>query len=365
MTAQMNVQPIDEQNFLKRNALLCLILAGYFIFDIFYTQLGEVLIDYPLLKNSLLFIGAVLFISMVVILFKTCKSANRVAKNTSYFGNFHDEYLNFMNIKGYKYAFNFTSVYFLIVYILADFDGTWISGITTVISIQDFCKLSMGFIFISYALPVLYMLKGADGEAVAANTTLFELEGDARTLLTGERVALNFLQTLSGTATLTSKYVKELAGSDTKLLDTRKTLPGLRSAQKYAVLCGGGVNHRIGLFDAFLIKENHIAACGGIAQAVATAKANHSDKTVEVEVESLDELQQALTAGADIIMLDNFTPAMIEQAVTATRGKAKLEVSGNMTIEILQEYAKAGVDFISSGALTKHVNAVDLSMRFK
>ena len=159
--------------------------------------------------------------------------------------------------------------------------------------------------------------------------------------------------------------MRELAGSNTKLLDTRKTLPGLRSAQKYAVLCGGGVNHRIGLFDAFLIKENHIAACGGISQAVATAKSNHSDKTVEVEVESLDELEQALKAGADIIMLDNFTPAMIEQAVKATRGKAKLEVSGNMTIEILQEYAKAGVDYISSGALTKHVNAIDLSMRFK
>jgi nicotinate-nucleotide pyrophosphorylase (carboxylating) len=204
-----------------------------------------------------------------------------------------------------------------------------------------------------------------DGESVAANSTLFELEGDARILLTGERVALNFLQTLSGTATLTSKYVKELSGSNTKLLDTRKTLPGLRSAQKYAVLCGGGVNHRIGLFDAFLIKENHIAACGGISQAVATAKSNHSDKTVEVEVESLDELEQALSAGADIIMLDNFTPLMIEQAVTATRGKAKLEVSGNMTIEILQEYTKAGVDYISSGALTKHVEAIDLSMRFK
>ena len=204
-----------------------------------------------------------------------------------------------------------------------------------------------------------------DGEMVKANTTLFELDGNARTLLTGERTALNFLQTLSGTATLTSQYVKELAGSNTKLLDTRKTLPGLRSAQKYAVLCGGGVNHRIGLFDAFLIKENHIAACGGIAQAVASAKQNHSDKTVEVEVESMDELQQALNAGADIIMLDNFTPVMIEQAVAATRGKAKLEVSGNMTIEILQEYTKAGVDFISSGALTKHVQAVDLSMRFK
>jgi nicotinate-nucleotide pyrophosphorylase (carboxylating) len=204
-----------------------------------------------------------------------------------------------------------------------------------------------------------------DGQMVKANTTLFELEGNARTLLTGERAALNFLQTLSGTATLTSHYVKELAGSNTKLLDTRKTLPGLRSAQKYSVLCGGGVNHRIGLFDAFLIKENHIAACGGIAQAVATAKANHADKTVEVEVESMDELQQALDAGADIIMLDNFTPIMIEQAVIATRNKAKLEVSGNMTIEILREYAKAGVDFISSGALTKHVQAIDLSMRFK
>jgi nicotinate-nucleotide pyrophosphorylase (carboxylating) len=204
-----------------------------------------------------------------------------------------------------------------------------------------------------------------DGQMVKANTTLFELEGNARTLLTGERTALNFLQTLSGTATLTSQYVKELSGSNTKLLDTRKTLPGLRSAQKYSVLCGGGVNHRIGLFDAFLIKENHIAACGGIAQAVATAKENHADKTVEVEVESMDELQQALNAGADIIMLDNFTPAMIEQAVTATRNKAKLEVSGNMTIEILREYAKAGVDFISSGALTKHVQAIDLSMRFK
>ncbi|HCH70750.1 MAG TPA: carboxylating nicotinate-nucleotide diphosphorylase [Colwellia sp.] len=204
-----------------------------------------------------------------------------------------------------------------------------------------------------------------DGQMVKANTTLFELEGNARTLLTGERVALNFLQTLSGTATLTSKYVQELQGSNTKLLDTRKTLPGLRSAQKYAVLCGGGVNHRIGLFDAFLIKENHIAACCGIAQAIARAKKNHRDKTVEVEVESMDELQQALDAGADIIMLDNFTPTMIEQAVIATRNKAKLEVSGNMTIEILREYAKAGVDFISSGALTKHVQAIDLSMRFK
>ena len=204
----------------------------------------------------------------------------------------------------------------------------------------------------------------ADGQAAKANTTLFELSGNARTLLTGERTALNFLQTLSGTATLTSQYVKELEGSKTKLLDTRKTLPGLRTAQKYAVACGGGVNHRIGLFDAFLIKENHIAACGGIDKAVSTAKSNHPDKTVEVEVENIEELNQALTAGADIIMLDNFTTEMIEQAVELAKGKAKLEVSGNMTIDTLKEYTKAGVDFISSGALTKHLQAIDLSMRF-
>ena len=203
-----------------------------------------------------------------------------------------------------------------------------------------------------------------DGQMAKANTVLCELSGNARALLTGERVALNFLQTLSGTATLTSSYVKELAGSKTQLLDTRKTLPGLRSAQKYAVACGGGKNHRIGLFDAFLIKENHIAACGGINQAVVTAKSNHANITVEVEVESLDELSQAINAGADIIMLDNFTTAMIEQAVTLTNGKAKLEVSGNMTIETLKEYTQAGVDYISSGALTKHMNAIDLSMRF-
>ncbi|GLX85891.1 nicotinate-nucleotide diphosphorylase [Thalassotalea loyana] len=203
-----------------------------------------------------------------------------------------------------------------------------------------------------------------DGQVVKANTTLFELTGNARLILTGERTALNFLQTLSGTATVVSKYVEQLEGSVTKLLDTRKTLPGMRSAQKYAVKCGGGVNHRIGLFDAFLIKENHIAACGGIDKAVATAKSNHPNKNVEVEVESLDELTQALTAGADIIMLDNFTPTMIEEAVTLTRGKAKLEVSGNMTLEKLRTYTQAGVDFVSVGALTKHVQAVDLSMRF-
>lgn len=207
-----------------------------------------------------------------------------------------------------------------------------------------------------------------DGQVVKANTTLFELSGNARILLTGERSALNFLQSLSGTATVTRNYVECLAGTTTKLLDTRKTIPGLRSAQKYAVKCGGGVNHRIGLFDAFLIKENHIAACGGIEKAISTAKSNHPAITVEVEVESIDELTQALNAHANIIMLDNFTPEMIEQAVKLTadisQGSTKLEVSGNMTIETLTTYAKAGVDFISVGALTKHVNAVDLSMRF-
>ncbi|MEH6383525.1 MAG: carboxylating nicotinate-nucleotide diphosphorylase [Colwellia sp.] len=207
-----------------------------------------------------------------------------------------------------------------------------------------------------------------DGESVKANTTLFELSGNARILLTGERSALNFLQSLSGTATLTSTYVKELSDTNTKLLDTRKTIPGLRSAQKYAVKCGGGVNHRIGLFDAFLIKENHIAACGGIEKSIQTARKNHPNLTVEVEVESIDELNQALIAGSDIIMLDNFSHEMIEQAVIATaeisQGKTKLEVSGNMTIETLKSYAKAGVDFISVGALTKNINAIDLSMRF-
>ncbi|REL31920.1 carboxylating nicotinate-nucleotide diphosphorylase [Thalassotalea euphylliae] len=210
-----------------------------------------------------------------------------------------------------------------------------------------------------------------DGERVKANSVLFEISGNARILLTGERTALNFLQSLSGTATLTASYVAELADGKTKLLDTRKTIPGLRSAQKYAVSCGGGNNHRIGLFDAYLIKENHIAACGGIDKAVATARHNKPEIKVEVEVESMDELNQALTAGCDIIMLDNFTTAMIEQAVHITETynqqhnqATKLEVSGNMTIETLKEYTQAGVDYISSGALTKHVKAIDLSMRF-
>lgn len=203
-----------------------------------------------------------------------------------------------------------------------------------------------------------------DGDAVKANSTLFTATGSARAILTAERTALNFVQTLSGTATTTAHYVKELNGTSTQLLDTRKTIPGLRALQKYAVKCGGGANHRIGLFDAFLIKENHIAACGGINNAVAQAKLNHADKPIEVEVESFDELEQAINAGADIIMLDNFNPEQICQAVSITNKRAKLEVSGNMTLETLKAYSQAGVDFISSGALTKNLQSIDLSMRF-
>ena len=206
--------------------------------------------------------------------------------------------------------------------------------------------------------------KVQDGEQIAPDQELFRLHGPARLLLTGERSALNFVQTLSGVATLTARYVAELEGTECRLLDTRKTLPGLRSAQKYAVTCGGGKNHRIGLFDAYLIKENHILACGGIVEAIATARRLNPGKPVEVEVESLAELDQALPAAADIVMLDNFDVTMMREAVTLNRGRAKLEVSGNVTLETLADYAATGVDFISVGALTKHVRALDLSMRF-
>lgn len=203
-----------------------------------------------------------------------------------------------------------------------------------------------------------------DGERLSPNQELFRLHGPARVLLTGERNALNFVQTLSGVATLTARYVAELEGTDCRLLDTRKTLPGLRTAQKYAVTCGGGKNHRIGLHDAYLIKENHILACGGIAPAIAQARHLNPGKPVEVEVESLPELEQALAARADIVMLDNFDVPIMREAVRLNQGRAKLEVSGNVTLETLAEYAATGVDFISVGALTKHVRALDLSMRF-
>ena len=203
-----------------------------------------------------------------------------------------------------------------------------------------------------------------DGDRVAANEAFLKLSGSARSLLTVERPALNFVQTLSAVATKTAAYVQQLEGLNTKLLDTRKTLPGLRIAQKYAVTVGGGQNHRLGLFDAFLIKENHIMAAGGITQAIVKAHAITPGKPVEVEVETWDELNQALEAKADIVMLDNFSQQQMIEAVKHVAGRCKLEASGNITIENLREVASTGVDYISMGVLTKDVKAVDLSMRF-
>ena len=202
-----------------------------------------------------------------------------------------------------------------------------------------------------------------DGDTIAAGSLVCTLSGPARALLTGERTALNFLQLLSGTASTAGQYAARVAHTGVKLLDTRKTVPGLRLAQKYAVTCGGCYNHRIGLFDAFLIKENHISAAGSIAEAVAAARDVAPDKPVEVEVENEAELEQALTAGADRIMLDNFTLEALRDAVSQTAGTAELEASGNVTDETLVAIAETGVDFISIGALTKHVRALDLSMR--
>jgi len=202
-----------------------------------------------------------------------------------------------------------------------------------------------------------------DGDQVSANDTLFELKGSSRSLLTGERTALNFLQTLSAVATKCFHYSEQVKHTQVKLLDTRKTLPGMRSALKYAVTQGGCHNHRIGLFDAFLIKENHINACGSITNAIEQAKVIAPGKPIEVEVESFDELNQALDAGADIIMLDNFSIEETKQAVAHAKGKAKLEASGGITDETLVSIAETGVDFISIGTLTKDIKAVDLSMR--
>ena len=203
----------------------------------------------------------------------------------------------------------------------------------------------------------------ADGERVAPNQTLFNLEGPARALLSGERSALNFLQTLSAVATRCRHFADLVEDTGVKLLDTRKTLPGLRLAQKYAVTQGGCHNHRIGLYDAFLIKENHIAACGGIAQAISAAHGIAPGKPVEVEVESLEELQQALEAGADIVMLDELSLEDMRAAVGITAGRAKLEASGGINETTLRTIAETGVDYISIGSLTKDVKAVDLSMR--
>lgn len=204
----------------------------------------------------------------------------------------------------------------------------------------------------------------ADGQQAPANQLLFQAYGNARSLLTFERCALNFLQCLSGTASIAHYYAGLVADTQVKLLDTRKTIPGLRKAQKYAVACGQCYNHRIGLYDAFLIKENHIAACGGISPAIATARQQEPDKAVEVEVESMDELKQALDAHADRIMLDNFTLREMREAVALAAGRAELEASGGITEHTLRPIAQTGVDYISIGALTKDCRAIDLSMRF-
>jgi nicotinate-nucleotide pyrophosphorylase (carboxylating) len=216
---------------------------------------------------------------------------------------------------------------------------------------------------VSPAVSIEWSVK--DGDIVTPDQTLFELSGPARALLTGERCALNFLQTLSGTATVCRQYADLVKGLDVKLLDTRKTIPGLRYAQKYAVTCGGCFNHRMGLFDAFLIKENHITACGSIELAIRQAKQISPDKTIEVEVESLAELNQALAARADIIMLDNFNLADLRRAVELTDRRAKLEASGGITEQSIRPIAETGIDYISIGALTKDCKAIDLSMRFQ
>lgn len=218
-------------------------------------------------------------------------------------------------------------------------------------------------IFRQLATQVVVSLLVKEGERVIAGQTLFKLEGPARALLTGERAALNFVQTLSATATRCREYVSLVAHTQVRLLDTRKTLPGLRLAQKYAVTCGGGFNHRMGLYDAFLIKENHIAAAGSIAKAVAAANQLAPGKSVEVEVENFSELEQALAAGADWIMLDEFSIEETRQAVILTAGKAKLEASGSINKRSLVAMAETGVDFISLGILTKDINSLDLSMR--
>jgi nicotinate-nucleotide pyrophosphorylase (carboxylating) len=202
-----------------------------------------------------------------------------------------------------------------------------------------------------------------DGEDLRAGQIVCELEGDAASLLSGERTALNFLQTLSATATATKAFVEKIEGTGARILDTRKTLPGLRRAQKYAVLCGGGCNHRIGLFDAILIKENHISAAGGIQAAVSAAKQQSPDVMIEVEVEDLQELREALAAGATRALLDNFSLAQLHEAV-AEGGNIELEASGDIGLDTVRQVAETGVDFISVGAITKHVRAIDFSMRF-
>ena len=204
----------------------------------------------------------------------------------------------------------------------------------------------------------------ADGDVMHPGNEICKISGSARSILSGERTALNFLQTLSGTATATKKLLHRLKGTDTQLLDTRKTIPGLRYAQKYAVLCAGGKNHRMGLYDAYLIKENHITACGSISNAITRAKQQHPELKIEVEVETLAQLNEAIEHQASIALLDNFSFQEVKQAVELSDQKIKLEVSGNINMDNINQYAMLGVDYISVGALTKNVQAVDFSMLF-
>ncbi len=222
--------------------------------------------------------------------------------------------------------------------------------------VREACRQVSGAIRIDFGV--------VDGDRVAPNDVLFHLEGPARGMLTAERTMLNFAQLLSGTATQTRRYADLIEGTGARLLDTRKTVPGLRTAQKYAVRCGGGHNHRMGLFDAFLIKENHVAAAGGIANAIQRARSLHPALTLEVEVESLGQLDEAIAAGADIVMLDNFSLADTRQAVQTAGRRVKLEASGNIDENTIVEIAQTGVDYISLGIITKRVMPMDLSMRF-
>ncbi len=220
----------------------------------------------------------------------------------------------------------------------------------------------LAFHMLDPAIQIHWSVK--DGETLQADQAVCRLRGLARPLLSAERSALNFVQTLSATATITRHYQSLISHTDCKLLDTRKTIPNLRLAQKYAVQCGGGENHRLGLYDAFLLKENHLAACGGMTAAVQQARKLRPQALLEVEVENLPQLQQAIDCGVDRVLLDNFDLTMLQQAVTLNAGRTKLEASGDITQQNIAQVAEAGVDYISIGALTKHVRAIDFSLRF-
>ncbi len=240
-------------------------------------------------------------------------------------------------------------------------------ALATVISREDCILCGMDWfeeVFRQIDEEILVEWSVQDGDRINADDVICSISGPARQLLSGERAALNFLQTLSATATLASRYAQAVAHTDTRVLDTRKTIPGLRIAQKYAVSCGGGSNHRTGLYDAILIKENHILACGSIISAVEESKFRHPELAVEVEVESLDELEQAMSAQADRVLLDNFSIDMLTQAVAIAKGKIELEASGGITLDNIAQIAETGVDYISTGSITKDIKAIDLSMRF-